>query len=80
MIRGRLRYLWPAAIDGLGARQVIAFTPCRDCAAAGGARVCWAPDVGDRITHSYIPGTWIAYGALPLCLRHALERHQAVLD
>ena len=73
IVSARARDLWPETLDQLGARQLIAFTRCRDCEAAGGRVITWRTD-DVVIEHPYIPGTWVAYGGTPLCLPHALRR------
>lgn len=70
------RDLWPDALEGLGARQLIGFTRCRDCEDAGGRVITWRSDDDVMIEHPYIPGTWVAYGSTPLCLLHALQRQR----
>lgn len=64
---------WPAALLGLGARRVIAFSPCHDCQTD--------PPEDDTLKvgpHEIaIPGptgTFVSYGDAPLCSRHARAR------
>ena len=61
---------WPVALSGLGARVVIAFTACADCESD--------PPDDDRMKFGSewfdVPGqrgTFVSYGDVPLCLRHA---------
>ena len=64
---------WPAALPALGARRVIAFTGCHDC------RADPPPDeiLSIRRHTVAVPGqqgTFVAYGDLALCQRHATAR------
>jgi TubC N-terminal docking domain len=76
LARDRLAYShpWPDVIPGLGGRRVVAFTACRDCAAAGGRTVTGRGQFNGQLVqihHRHVPGTWVAYGRRPLCLDHA---------
>ena len=60
----------PATLDGFGPKRVIPYTRCEACATSPG------PDVlivvrSVTFTVPPVAGTWTAYGAVPLCLRHA---------
>jgi hypothetical protein len=60
--RSSYAYPWPDELPGLGPRQVGPFIACAQCAPG-------AVDV-----HPAPCGTWVRYGALPLCLGCARAR------
>jgi hypothetical protein len=65
------RVKWPA-LPGLGVRTVGAFAECRDCGddAAAGKVVRVG---GVTMTTPGQHGTFVKYGATPLCRRHAIQ-------
>jgi hypothetical protein len=66
---------WPAALPNLGERRVIAFSPCEDCETD--------QPVDDILKvgryEVAVPGhrgTFVAFGDMPLCRRHATRRRE----
>ncbi|PYR49954.1 MAG: hypothetical protein DMF89_10860 [Acidobacteria bacterium] len=81
--------LWPPAIPDLGARRISALSACADCISTGVHEIAYgrvqqkldqAGHVVGRefvviVRHENVPSeTWVCYGAVPLCRRHARRR------
>jgi tubulysin polyketide synthase-like protein len=65
--------LWPASVPGLGVRQIVSFSPCLACDAEP------PPDEIVTVGPLSIPvpgqrGTFVAFGGVALCRRHARGR------
>jgi hypothetical protein len=64
---------WPASVPGLGPRRVIAFSPCVDCETDAPPDEVLKVGVYE-IAMPGATGTWVTYGDVPLCRRHARAR------
>lgn len=67
---------WPASLPGLGRHRVISFSPCRDCTVDPPADEVL--NLGTFVVAVPGPrGTFVAFGGVPLCWRHARARGSA---